>query len=83
MELYDGREERSDNLMGRFCGSLIPTALNSSGNAFLIKFKSDGSVSKKGFAISYQATHGNSYFLAIFIFNHHFYFVSTVSLGYV
>ena len=69
--------------MGRFCGSLIPTALNSSGNAFLIKFKSDGSVSKKGFEISYQATHGNSsYFLLFFIFNYYFYCVSKVSLEY-
>eukprot|EP00112_Aurelia_sp_Birch-Aquarium-sp1_P014017 Seg3.11 transcript_id=Seg3.11/GoldUCD/mRNA.D3Y31 product=Fibrillin-1 protein_id=Seg3.11/GoldUCD/D3Y31 len=57
VEIYDGREDKSDNLMGRFCGSVIPSSLNSSGNSFLIKFKSDGSVSKKGFDISYQATH--------------------------
>lgn len=52
VEIYDGSEELSDKL-GRFCGSRSLSPFVSTGNELLIKFRSDDTVSWKGFLATY------------------------------
>lgn len=52
LEVRDGGDEDSP-LLGRFCGYEKPDDVESSSNALWIKFVSDGSVNKAGFAASF------------------------------
>lgn len=52
VEVRDGGSE-SDPLLGRFCGYDKPEDLKSSSNKLWLKFVSDGSVNKAGFAASF------------------------------
>ncbi|XP_068190202.1 bone morphogenetic protein 1-like isoform X2 [Antennarius striatus] len=52
VEVRDGDSESSP-LIGRFCGYEKPDALKSSSNQLWLKFVSDGSVNKAGFAASF------------------------------
>uniref|UniRef100_A0A8C7K6R3 Metalloendopeptidase n=1 Tax=Oncorhynchus kisutch TaxID=8019 RepID=A0A8C7K6R3_ONCKI len=55
IELYDGYDSNSHRL-GRFCGSGPREEIYSAGDAVLIRFHSDDTISKKGFHIRYIST---------------------------
>lgn len=52
LEIRDGHEETSPEI-GRYCGYKIPEDIKSSGNKLYVKFVSDGSVQKAGFAATF------------------------------
>ncbi|KAJ8318436.1 hypothetical protein KUTeg_003527 [Tegillarca granosa] len=52
LEVRDGHEDNSP-LIGRFCGYKLPEDIKSTGNKLYVKFISDGSVQKPGFAASF------------------------------
>ena len=52
LEIRDGHEPNSP-LIGRFCGYNVPSNVNSTSNKMSVKFVSDGSVQKAGFAASF------------------------------
>uniref|UniRef100_A0AAY4DT21 Metalloendopeptidase n=1 Tax=Denticeps clupeoides TaxID=299321 RepID=A0AAY4DT21_9TELE len=55
IELYDGYDSSAHKL-GRFCGSGPREEMYSAGEAVLIRFHSDDTISKKGFHIRYTST---------------------------
>uniref|UniRef100_A0A4W6CKG4 Metalloendopeptidase n=1 Tax=Lates calcarifer TaxID=8187 RepID=A0A4W6CKG4_LATCA len=55
VELYDGADIKSPRL-GRYCGSGAPEEVYSAGDAIVLKFHSDDSISKKGFHVHYTST---------------------------
>ncbi|CAG5867410.1 unnamed protein product [Menidia menidia] len=55
VELYDGADIKSPRL-GRYCGSGAPEEVYSAGDAIVLKFHSDDSISKKGFHARYTST---------------------------
>eukprot|EP00064_Thunnus_orientalis_P008995 superscaffoldBa00001110_g9018 len=55
VELYDGADIKSPRL-GRYCGSGAPEEIYSAGDAIVLKFHSDDSISKKGFHVRYTST---------------------------
>uniref|UniRef100_A0A669CKU5 Metalloendopeptidase n=1 Tax=Oreochromis niloticus TaxID=8128 RepID=A0A669CKU5_ORENI len=55
IELYNGYDANSHRL-GRFCGSGPREGIYSPGDAMLIRFHSDDTISKKGFHILYTST---------------------------
>ena len=52
LEVRDGSDESSP-LIGRYCGYKIPDDIESTGNKLYVKFVSDGSVQKAGFAAKF------------------------------
>ncbi|GAB6021030.1 hypothetical protein CHUAL_003667 [Chamberlinius hualienensis] len=52
LEIRDGHNS-DDQLIGKFCGYKIPEDIKSTGNKLLVKFVSDGSVQKAGFAATF------------------------------
>ncbi|XP_046557391.1 LOW QUALITY PROTEIN: bone morphogenetic protein 1-like [Haliotis rubra] len=52
LEVRDGHEETS-TLIGKYCGYKIPEDIKSTSNKLYVKFVSDGSVQKAGFAASF------------------------------
>ena len=52
LEVRDGHEETS-LLIGKYCGYKIPEDIKSTGNKLYVKFVSDGSVQKAGFAATF------------------------------
>lgn len=52
LELRDGHEEDSA-LLGKFCGYRVPEDIKSTNNKLYVKFVSDGSVQKAGFAATF------------------------------
>ena len=52
LEIRDGHEENSPRI-GRYCGYSIPVSVNSTSNKMSVKFVSDGSVQKAGFAATF------------------------------
>ncbi len=55
VEVYDGRTTASPRL-GRFSGNSIPSSLQSTGGEMLVLFRTDGSVVRSGWEISYNST---------------------------
>ena len=57
LEVRDGDNENS-TLVGKYCGdpSLTPEPIYSSLNYLWLRFKTDGSVSNRGFSINYTTT---------------------------
>ena len=53
IEIRDGGDETAPKL-GAFCGYKMPEDIKSTGNRLWIKFVSDGSVQKAGFAASFM-----------------------------
>ncbi|XP_002030177.2 cubilin homolog [Drosophila sechellia] len=53
LEIRNGDSESSP-LIGRYCGTAIPSRLPSFGNVLHLKFKSDGTMEEKGFRLSWQ-----------------------------
>uniref|UniRef100_A0A3Q2CBD6 Zgc:154142 n=1 Tax=Cyprinodon variegatus TaxID=28743 RepID=A0A3Q2CBD6_CYPVA len=52
VQIYDGHEAGS-TLLGTFCGGSEPKAVESSHNTMVVRFKSDGSLTSKGFQATY------------------------------
>ncbi|KAK7483783.1 hypothetical protein BaRGS_00024999, partial [Batillaria attramentaria] len=52
LEVRDGSDETSPQI-GRYCGYKIPDDIKSTGNKLYVKFVSDGSVQKAGFAAKF------------------------------
>ena len=51
---YDFVEvELGENQIKRYCGSTVPPVMTSENNSMRIRFKSDESVNKMGFSVSY------------------------------
>ena len=63
VSVYNGTSSSSPRI-GQYSGSTLPAANTSSGNNLFIKFTTDGSVTRSGFAASY---HGKSRRLFCFI----------------
>uniref|UniRef100_A0A4W3GHQ2 Bone morphogenetic protein 1-like n=1 Tax=Callorhinchus milii TaxID=7868 RepID=A0A4W3GHQ2_CALMI len=55
MELFDGSDDSAPRL-GRFCGSGPPEEIYSAGDAIVIRFHTDDTISKKGFHARYTST---------------------------
>ena len=53
LEVHEGRNEETP-LVGRYCGNSLPPDYVSSGNEVYIRFKTDHSVSGRGFRIQYD-----------------------------
>ena len=53
VRVYNGRSS-SSSFLGEFDGSSLPSVITSSNNALYIRFTTDGSVTKTGFAASYH-----------------------------
>ncbi|KAM4595755.1 ovochymase-2 [Fundulus diaphanus] len=52
VQIYDGHEAGS-SLVGTFCGGSVPKPVESSRNTMVVRFKSDGSLTSKGFQATY------------------------------
>ncbi|WP_459209390.1 reprolysin-like metallopeptidase [Aquimarina rhabdastrellae] len=52
--VYDG-DSAAATRIGRFSGSSLPSAVTSTGNALFVRFTSDGSVTRAGWAASYTS----------------------------
>ncbi|KAL5010260.1 hypothetical protein ScPMuIL_012565 [Solemya velum] len=57
VEIHDGAD-LSSPLIGRYCGSVIPGRIRTTGNTMFLNFVSDSSVSLEGFKASYWETYG-------------------------
>ncbi|XP_042749428.1 bone morphogenetic protein 1-like, partial [Lagopus leucura] len=55
--VHDGPDAAAP-LIGRFCGSVAPPAVLSSGSSMFVRFVSDGSVQKKGFEAAHSSGMG-------------------------
>ncbi|XP_063985313.1 cubilin homolog [Diachasmimorpha longicaudata] len=55
LEIRNGAHSTSP-LIGKYCGDDIPATINSFTNFLYLKFKSDGSISGRGFEITWDAT---------------------------
>jgi len=60
LAVYDGTTVDSSNLIGRYCGDVLPDNVKSTSNTMTVQFKTDGSVAKGGFRAVYQETHGEA-----------------------
>jgi len=40
--------------MGRYCGTVMPAALTTTGNMLYVKFRSDSSVTRAGFRATWE-----------------------------
>uniref|UniRef100_A0A3B4TUR0 Zgc:154142 n=1 Tax=Seriola dumerili TaxID=41447 RepID=A0A3B4TUR0_SERDU len=52
VQVYDGHKAGSSS-MGKFCGGTMPKPVESSGNTMVVRFKSDSSLTSKGFKATY------------------------------
>uniref|UniRef100_A0A3B4YSD3 Zgc:154142 n=1 Tax=Seriola lalandi dorsalis TaxID=1841481 RepID=A0A3B4YSD3_SERLL len=52
VQIYDGHKAGSSS-MGKFCGGTMPKPVESSGNTMVVRFKSDSSLTSKGFKATY------------------------------
>lgn len=59
VEIRDGNGE-TDPLIGKYCGSTLPTPITSTSNSLWIRFKSDGSVNRAGFRALYEVACGGT-----------------------
>lgn len=53
VDLYDGIDDQSGIMYGRFCGKEIPLKTISMRRSLLLRFRSDEEIQKKGFLVSY------------------------------
>lgn len=70
LEFRDGHDEDSP-LIGKYCGYKIPQGVKSSSNKLWIRFKSDGSVQKAGFAARFLKGKYYSSSILIFLLTRH------------
>ncbi|XP_071359853.1 ovochymase-2 [Trachinotus anak] len=52
VQVYDGHKAGSSSV-GKFCGRTMPKPVESSGNTMVVRFKSDNSLTSKGFKATY------------------------------
>ncbi|XP_071443305.1 cubilin [Hetaerina americana] len=60
VQIHNGNSENSP-LMARLCGVNVPRPYLSTGNTMMIQFKTDASVSGKGFHLRYETVCGGDY----------------------
>ncbi|KAM6900418.1 cubilin [Xenentodon cancila] len=61
LEIRDGSTLNS-NLVSRLCGNTLPSTQHSTGSAMLLRFRTDGSITHKGFKVKYSiAACGGTY----------------------
>ncbi|CAL8311895.1 unnamed protein product [Merluccius merluccius] len=60
VEVRDGREE-TDPLIGKYCGSTLPSPILSTSNTLWVRFKSDSSVHRAGFRAVYTVGCGGTF----------------------
>ena len=53
VEIRDGGTDQSA-LIGRYCNSLAPSSQQSTGNVMYVRFRSDRSVTRRGFKLKYR-----------------------------
>ena len=53
LEVFDGIDDKATSL-GIFSGDKVPSAITSTSNYIFMRFKTDGSVTKKGFRMLYN-----------------------------
>ncbi|KAI8521417.1 Suppressor of tumorigenicity 14 protein [Branchiostoma belcheri] len=53
--LWDGVEDATATYIGSYCGTSLPPSVTSLGNSMWIRFRSDSSVARPGFKLTYQA----------------------------
>ncbi|CAK1552576.1 unnamed protein product [Leptosia nina] len=53
VELLEFDENNENSTLGKYCGNSQPPAITTSSNRLLIKFRSDSSLTGKGFSVSY------------------------------
>ena len=56
--VYNGNQTNASRLIGRYCGSVLPSTISSSGNVMLVNFVSDESDTRDGFRAVYTTTYG-------------------------
>lgn len=54
VDIYDGDNDRDESMYGRFCGKYLPREIISMRRSILIRFRTDSTVRRKGFAIEYS-----------------------------
>lgn len=54
IRIYNGVSEDEGNLLGKFCGDLLPPQFSSSWNVMSIIFHSDRHVAHRGFLVGYR-----------------------------
>ncbi|XP_062900253.1 cubilin isoform X2 [Mobula hypostoma] len=59
IEVHDGEAE-TDHLIGKFCGTEAPAPIMTSGNKLWLKFKTNVSVTRKGFVAVYKIACGGT-----------------------
>ncbi|XP_029622136.1 ovochymase-2 isoform X1 [Salmo trutta] len=55
VDVYDGHKTGSA-MLGRFCGSKNPGRVDSSGNTMVVRFKTDATLTSKGFSATFTKT---------------------------
>ncbi|XP_078578599.1 plasminogen-like [Branchiostoma floridae x Branchiostoma japonicum] len=53
--MWDGVDDATATYIGRYCGTTLPPSVTSLGNSMWIRFRSDASVARQGFKLTYQA----------------------------
>ena len=53
VEVHDGGTANSP-LLGAFCGRTRPSTLTSTGNVLYVRFRTDGSIQRRGFKATYK-----------------------------
>lgn len=54
IKIYNGVSEDEGNLLGKFCGDVLPPQFSSSWNVMSIIFHSDRHVAHRGFSVGYR-----------------------------
>lgn len=54
LDIYDGEDDSTGEMYGRFCGAHIPRQIISKRASLLLRFRTDASITRKGFVIFYS-----------------------------
>lgn len=53
VDIYDGKNDQDGSMYGRFCGTKLPLEIVSLRQTLLLRFRTDDTMRKKGFSLSY------------------------------
>ena len=56
LEVFDGNSTDANNRLAKLCGNQLPNPIVSTSHELLIRFRSDGSVTKRGFNLRFNDT---------------------------
>ena len=54
-QIFNGINDNSPSISGRFCGTELPPVFESTGNTLMMRFVTDASVSNGGFLATYTS----------------------------